>query len=90
MSEEAEVYKVLREESQKKKRDNMIKSTELLESKGVPFTSHNNGVHLIVDDHIDFWPSTGKWKDRNNNKVKRGVFNLIEYLLKNDKLTLKF
>jgi len=40
---------------------------ELLQKAGIPFTTHNNGAHLILDTHlgfIDFWPGTTKWKTR--------------------------
>ena len=40
---------------------------EQLAAAKIPFTSHNNGAHLILDTHlgfVDFWPGTTKWKVR--------------------------
>lgn len=59
---------------------NTAASTQLLIDKGVPFTSHNNGAHLVVDGRFDFWPSTGLWIARNRRSQGRGVFVLLRQL----------
>lgn len=71
-----------REYSQKKRAANRADSAALLTRAGVPFTSHNNGAHLIVtieatNRHIDFWPGTGLWMARRSEAKGRGVKSLI-------------
>ena len=77
MSETSELYEAMRAESQWRRHNNLQSSTEILKSKQIPFETKNNGVHLIVADRYDFWPSTGLYIDRENQKRGRGVFNLI-------------
>jgi hypothetical protein len=72
-------YKAAR---QQKRRENMASSTAELQARGIPFTSHNGGVHLVVAGAWDFWPSTGLWISRQagpNGKKRegRGVLKLI-------------
>lgn len=62
---------------QSKRRSNLESSTEIIESSGVPFVSKNNGVHLIVANRLDYWPSTGLFIDRETKKRGRGVRNLL-------------
>lgn len=80
MSELGETYEALRGLSQKKRARNRELSSALLKSKGITFTSHNNGAHLIVDGTIDFWPGTGKWKSRDGLYSGRGVKKLLELI----------
>lgn len=96
MSEIGDDFKALREHSRAKKQANQKGSTDALESYGVAFTKHNGGVHLIVRHEgrtIDFWPSTGKWRERMDGTAEgsflmtnaakregRGVFKLLKAL----------
>lgn len=93
---EHEVFAAQREQSRDKRRQNLRQSTELLRQRGVKFEAKNNGVHLIVRHGarvFDFWPSTGKWIERDRvaavqrmawNKPAlrsgRGVFNMLQEL----------
>jgi hypothetical protein len=66
----------------KMRRENMARSTAELQARGIPFTSHNNGVHLVVAGAWDFWPSTGPWISRQvgpsgKKREGRGVLKLI-------------
>ena len=63
--------------SQAKRWSNLESSTGIMERSGVPFVSKNNGVHLIVADRWDYWPSTGLFIDRITKKKGRGVNNLL-------------
>jgi hypothetical protein len=77
--EELEMYLI----KKKRKVDNKNRSTEILKGNGVLFSTHNNGLHLIVKSgvyKVDFWPSTGKFKVRGQNKYRRGVFNLLKVI----------
>jgi len=47
---------------------------------GINIEIKNNGIHIIVDNKIDFWPTTGKYIVRKNQKKGRGVFNMIKEL----------
>lgn len=76
-SDIGEAFAAIREMQREKKYSNRISSTSLLEKHGISFISKNNGIHLIVSDRWDFWPSTGKFIDRQTKKQGRGVFNLI-------------
>lgn len=82
MSEIGDDFKYLREQGQKKRASNREQSARILEENGIVFTTHNYGAHLIVEGSewfIDFWPGTGKWKDRNGTKGF-GVRNLIKHI----------
>lgn len=63
-----------------KKTHNKICSTSILQSMGINIEIKNNGIHIIVDNKIDFWPTTGKYIVRKNQKKGRGVFNMIKEL----------
>lgn len=86
MSEIGDIFANHRENWKRKKY-----STELLQTEGISFTSHNGGIHLVVtgnEGKIDFWPSTGKWITRYQvgdwkHKTGRGVYNLIKEVRRN-------
>jgi len=85
MSDLADSFRKMTKEGQAKRAFNRRKSTELLVNKGIRFTSHNNGAHLIVDgpdDLIDFWPGTGRWKTRDgvDGFGMKGLLNYMEIL----------
>lgn len=93
---DTEMWTALKHESQERRHRNKASSTRLLRERGIPFESKNNGVHLIIRREtrvFDFWPSTGKWVERNNHlapgtlsthrpslKQGRGIFNLLKEL----------
>ena len=85
MSDIEDTFKVLKERKQEKRADNMQQSTRFITRKGIYFTSHNNGTHLVIDEPntgvIDFWPSTGLWIPRNTGRKHRGVLKLATYIL---------
>lgn len=61
---------------------NKTNHREGLDYYGIKYTVKNNGFHLIVEcdnKTVDFWPSTGRWKDRKGKKGK-GLINLVKYL----------
>lgn len=84
MSDIGELYDGLREHSQQKRARNREDSARVLTSKGVPFTQHNAGAHLVVtvgEQVVDFWPGTGKWITRGKARFEgRGVFRLLAYI----------
>lgn len=55
---------------------------EYLDLYKVVYKTKNNGTHLIVEGrrgYIDYWPSTGKWQDRNGTGGF-GVMVLVEHI----------
>lgn len=83
MSDMGEDFRAMKEASREKKANNLASSTDILKKARVNFTSHNNGVHLVIqhsDRLIDFWPSTGKWNVRSANLWGLGVFALLKVL----------
>lgn len=79
-----ELFKEMRKRSQEKRSANKEKSAELLKNSGINFERKNYGNHLIIltEPKIDFYPSTGLWKVRGDNKNHRGVMALLKYLRK--------
>lgn len=79
-----EIYKAHKEFTKDKKLSNKESSTLLLDNYYVDYTSHNNGLHLIITTPkstlIDFWPTTGKFIPRSTNNAQRGVLNLLNYI----------
>lgn len=83
MSELTGMYRELNDQRKDKRAENRIATAKLLEAKGVKFTSHNGGAHLILSTHlgwVDLWPGTGRWRIRSKNRKGFGVKNLIETL----------
>jgi hypothetical protein len=83
MGDMADGWAGWKEMKQKKRRWNMAASTALLTGAGVPFQSHNSGVHLVLskgEELIDFWPSTGLWWIRGTSNKRRGIQKLIQHM----------
>ncbi len=81
MSEIGETWAAYKEALGEKKEQNRIRSTDLLEEHKVPFKSLNGGNHLEVTGQahtFDFWPTTGKFINRDTNTSGRGIFKLLK------------
>lgn len=79
MGDMIEGFKVLKEESQKKKLSNYESSIKILKDNNIEFkilSEHSR--HLRVGD-FDFWPSTGKFYNQKTQQKGRGVFKLIKF-----------
>ncbi|NOR64932.1 MAG: hypothetical protein GQ468_02835 [Candidatus Scalindua sp.] len=88
MNETSEMWKAHGNASKERREDNRDQSTKLLTEHEIAFEVKNYGAHLIVQSDkgiIDFWPGTGKWKARKANKYRRGVFELLKYIGKNER-----
>jgi hypothetical protein len=60
-------------------------NTEALRAGGVFFTTHNDGLHLVVMDRWDFWPSTGRFTERKarpgqSRRRGKGVLALLQHI----------
>jgi hypothetical protein len=84
MTELGDDFRAFREYQKKRKEQAYLraKPEQRLAEAGIGFTTHNNGLHLIVDHNekvVDFWPTTGRWIAR-GGKEGWGVKGLIEFL----------
>ena len=77
-----ETFILVRKQRQEKRNHNKEQSTNLLKQAEISFESKNSGNHLIIlsTPKIDFYPSTGLWRVRGENKNHRGVRSLLKYL----------
>lgn len=82
-SEMGEYWRDVNGFRQNKRRGNMLASTDILSRSGIPFSTHNGGVHLVVAERWDYWPSTGLFIDRQTKKSGRGIFNLLRIVRRN-------
>jgi len=77
---ESEVWAEYRQERREKKMENLHSSlTILLKNKIYP--QRLEEYHYRIGK-FDFWPSTGKFINRQTKKTGRGVFKLIELINK--------
>jgi len=67
-----------------KRKKNQSWSTAYLDKCGVKYESKNGGIHLVIGNRFDFWPSTGKFINRKDQRAGRGVRNLIKLLKAGD------
>jgi len=87
MGDMADSFNALKQYNKDRRADNTKANTETLKLAGVVFESKNYGAHLIIQGakgKADFWPSTGKWRDRNNRWHGRGTIGLLERLKQGD------
>jgi hypothetical protein len=73
-----------KERNVERKSNNLRKALSLLKQHGVSFESKNSGIHLIVAETYDYWPTTEKFIERNTKKKGRGIFNLLKRLSSNN------
>lgn len=90
MSEKSDIAvigEILKAESQTRRANNRLSSPDRLREAGIRFVGKSEGVHLIVDGRVDFWPGTGLWIVRNSTHGfrGRGVFSLIEWVQRTKK-----
>lgn len=83
MSTLSETYKSMLKYSQERRSSYRDFAPGYLIENGIDFSTHNNGVHLMVNcgssGIIDFCPGTGKWIER-GGKTGRGIKNLVKYI----------
>lgn len=82
MGDMGDIFNSMKKKSKDKRASNREYSAKLLRDNNISFTEHNDGAHLIVVNGsrtVDFWPGTGKWRDRAGREA-RGVNQLVAYL----------
>lgn len=84
MNEVTEMWKVWKKMKQSAATQRRVLGPEALVQKGISFSTHNGGAHLILDTKIgfiDFWPGTTKWKTREVPiQTGHGLAKLLELL----------
>lgn len=84
MNDETEFWRANREESQLRRATNREHAAQELKRKGVPFSSHNDGAHLVLkigQRTVDYWPGTGLWVVRGtrDDQRQRGLQRLLAF-----------
>ena len=84
MSDMGDLYLAWAEHKKDRKLTNLKKNMEILIESKIPFSSKNNGYHLIVSFDggiVDFWPSTNIWSIRsgsaNKKLIRKTMLNLF-------------
>ena len=81
MSEEiGEIFYAMKEAGKERRRKNRKNGLEKVEKKGLRYTVHNDGAHIVIAGRIDYWPGTGLFKDRITGKRGRGVKKLMKHI----------
>ena len=84
MGDMGDVGRALKQASKHRRARNRAAGAAYLEREGIKFTTHNMGAHLIIVSTPtgvsvwDYWPGTGKWKERKQTKYRRGVAKLVK------------
>lgn len=87
MTDVGDQFKRSKRLSQEKRSNNRKLSALYLKRQNIRFKNKNNGAHLIVEGNeglIAFWPGTGRWISREDNKVRHGVKYLVKYIKGNE------
>jgi len=82
MSEDAEIWKQIKEDGQKKRWKNHENSIAILFERGIEFRELNQATAHYRVGEFDFWPTTGKFYNQKTKQKGRGVFNLIKLIKK--------
>lgn len=81
MSDDGDMWREHHQARQDKRARNREASAVLLREHGIAYEAKNGGAHLVVKagEHVvDFWPGTGLWVRRGQQKRHRGVRSLIQ------------
>lgn len=84
MSETVEMYKAMKEEDKSQRAMMRERGMQFLIDADIKFETNNNGAHLIVEGPlglIDFWPRTDKWLCQHDRVMRRGVKELVRWIL---------
>jgi hypothetical protein len=72
-------------ESQERRARNRAAGVAALEKAGVPFTTNNAGVHVMIQHNgkqLNYWPGTGLWHypTASGRIERRGIRSLLQFL----------
>lgn len=68
---------VLKKESKERKQRNFCNAILLLDKYKIRYEQKSDS-HIVVEDKIDYWPSTGLFIDRKTKKRGRGVRQILK------------
>lgn len=78
-----DVKPFIKERSNEKKRRNLENALKSLKDNNISYEEKSNGIHLVVEGKIDYWPTTGKFIRRSDKKQGRGIRNLVRVVKEN-------
>lgn len=72
-------------ESQERRAANRANGVLALEKAGIPFTTNNAGVHVMIQHkgkQLNYWPGTGLWQypTAHSRIERRGIRSLLQFL----------
>lgn len=88
----SEMYKSLNEDKKKRHREMHKNNTEIIDKSGIEYHKASYECYSFRKSPllIDFYPSTGRWKDLLTHKVyKGGAHNFIGWLANQRKIKTK-
>ncbi len=70
-------WREIRQEKQGHRNKQRAKNTELIRASGLEFSIMNAGEHIVIPSRglkptIDFWPSSGRWRQRGVDQTFNG------------------
>lgn len=80
MSEDAEMYRAIKEEKQKRHAEWWIKNTRILKSSSLVFKEASHECYIFRElgkPKVDFYPSTGRWRNIDTGKTHSGGATLF-------------
>lgn len=75
--ESRDFHREMRESAAQRKDDNAARAIALLQERGVVYEL-KTGSHVVIQERWDFWPTTGRWKDRTTHQQGNGVQALLQ------------
>jgi hypothetical protein len=78
-SDMAEIFNALKEENKEIRQRRYDENMKILNESDIPFKMLSP-YHVRIDDKIDFWPSTNKWRVLKSGKMGTGILNVEKYL----------
>lgn len=68
-------------EAKRELRDEFLRRDSLvLADTGLPIIRMNDGYHLRIADRVDFWPTTGTWREFRGGAHGRGIASMLKCL----------
>ena len=78
MTELAETFKAMKLHNKNKRQQNLEDNTRKLLENMIEYKSYNHGYHLVIDDKIKFYPSTGVFIVRSTKQKGKGFNNMMK------------
>ena len=72
--------------NENKKQERRIAKVDLQQA-GISYVSLNNDLHWKIGTSINFFPTTGRWRDEVKDETGQGTRSLIRYIKGEKKIT---